>query len=67
MVRRVSSAGVRVAGPRGAAVEQVLRRALELYRQCVAVLYGVSAINVHSNRSKLEIAIDGFDFMEALP
>ena len=44
-----------------------LREALELYRLAAATLYGVSQVTLHSNKSKVEIAIEGLDIFDPLP
>ena len=44
-----------------------LREALELYRLAATVLYGVSQVTLHTNKSKVEIAIEGLDIFDPLP
>ena len=44
-----------------------LRESLELYRAAVSVLYGVSQVTLHSNKSKVEIALEGFDIFDPFP
>ncbi len=43
------------------------RRVLEMYRRATALVYGVSQITLHSNATKVEVALEGLDLFAELP
>ena len=43
------------------------RRVLEMYRRATSLVYGVSQITLHSNATKVEVALEGLDLFAELP